>query len=107
MPNFKKNPEQQKYLYETLCSGKFDSAKLGNDLAKKIEVASKIAKNCTEEEFLESISTDQLPAVKLSPDEMELIKGGGKTGWLGIISLIYDGVKGFYDGFNMNPAGSH
>jgi hypothetical protein len=37
----------------------------------------KIAKSCkTEKEFLKAVQTNELPPIKLSPKEMEMLKGG-------------------------------
>lgn len=44
---------------------------------KDLSLASKVAKNTTEEEFITFIVEHEVPALKLTPKEMEVIKGGG------------------------------
>lgn len=45
--------------------------------AQKItEVLKKIANNCSEKEFIDYVMTNETPAIKLTNEEMEVIKGG-------------------------------
>jgi hypothetical protein len=69
------NKVGQEELYNLLRSKDFNSAKIADRLAINLEIASKIAKQTSKEEFIGAMN-GQMPAVKLTPAEMELVKGG-------------------------------
>lgn len=72
MDQKKPDKKQTEALYEALISGK---------LTHHIENFSKMAKKVKKEEFVAWANTGEIPAVKLTADEMSTLQAGG---------LIYD-----------------
>ena len=54
-------------------------ARAAADVAKQevgVRVFYRLAKECTKDEFCEAVINQELPAIALSPQEMELARGG-------------------------------
>jgi len=71
-----------------------------NEISQQATILTKIAKAVkSKEEFYECITSDSLPAVKLTRNEMEMLKGGATPFYAGMAilyggMLLYDLVKG-------------
>ena len=70
--------QQAQHLYR-----EFSKASLNPQIQKALKdwkdlhLVSKVAKNSSEEEFVTFVIEHEVPALKLTPKEMEAIKGGG------------------------------
>jgi len=53
-----------------------------------VGVLDKVAKNCSFEEFYDFVERSEIPAVKLTPSEMEAIKGGCFSPGPSLINII-------------------
>lgn len=62
------------------------------EVKKSIALLEKIAKNSSEESFNNFIKSGELPAVKLSKEEMDLISGGWVIKFLGGIANVLGNV---------------
>lgn len=58
---------------EAISSNKSKGPKVSE---QQIAIAAKISANCTEEEFVDFVTKGEFPSVKLTKDEMEVLKGG-------------------------------
>jgi hypothetical protein len=69
---------------------------------KVISVTAKVAKNCSESDFSKFVETGALPPIKLSAEEMELVKGGivlsGIIGIVGVGAGLIMGATYYYCG---------
>jgi hypothetical protein len=73
--NNQPNQEQCEKLYDAIKSGKIDAKKIIHDLEANLSLVSKIAKQTSKEEFVDAMN-GEMPALRLTPPEMELLKGG-------------------------------
>lgn len=62
-------------LYDLLKSNNFNSKKIVDELSKNFDAISVLAKHSTKDEFIGALNGES-PAIKLTPTQMELIKGG-------------------------------
>ena len=72
-----KNPsvEDSKTIYRALRDPKY-GVDQQHEKREGIVLLRKVARSCREEEFVDFTSNNQIPAVKLTPAEMEVLKGG-------------------------------
>lgn len=61
-------------IYNALRSANFPPDKLKGQ--KGASLVTKVAKATTEEEFVDFAQNNVLPAIKLSPEEQEMLRGG-------------------------------
>jgi hypothetical protein len=80
------NKEQCEKLYDAVKSGKIDAEKIMHDLEANLALVSKIAKQTSKEEFVDAMN-GEMPALRLTPQEMEALKAGNK---IGILNFIVD-----------------
>ena len=71
-------------------------------MADALVLLSKIASSTSPEEFAAVITQNELPAIKLSPQEMEVIQGG----WLGMFLRIFGSGWG-WDVFGSSGDGGY
>jgi hypothetical protein len=62
-------------MYRAIHDPKF-SAKPDQGKAAAWSLCVKIARSCTEDEFVDYVQNGNSPVVKLTPEEMEMLKGG-------------------------------
>ena len=49
-----------------------------HEFVASLELAAKVAKECSQAEFLDAIQADELPPISLSEAELDLLQGGAK-----------------------------
>lgn len=97
------NKEEIKKIYQLLTSPNVDGlvqkledqSSISQLRGPELEVAKKVAQGTTIENFEAFLLSNEVPPVKLSESEMELIQGGGLKGrffkW--ISDLFYQAIK--------------
>jgi hypothetical protein len=80
--------QEAKELYYGIRSPKFDHERFASKPEASVVV--KLAKNCSEDEFIEFTQSGHLPALKLTAHEMQLMKGGLTP--IGVMFLIVGGA---------------